>query len=95
MSLSLSLPPPSLSPCLSSSLCLLSAGEVLFQMAEVHRQIQIQLEEMVSMWCCCCQNRLLSSHKQIVEYILIFTTQRGRFFAPSERLPFSEASSFI
>ena len=34
----------------------LSPGEVLFQMAEVHRQIQIQLEEMVSMWCmwCCC-----------------------------------------
>lgn len=24
------------------------AGDVLFQMAEVHRQIQIQLEEMVS-----------------------------------------------
>lgn len=39
-----------------SPLCLLSAGEVLFQMAEVHRQIQIQLEEMVSMWpsCWCC-----------------------------------------
>lgn len=37
-------------------LCPLSAGEVLFQMAEVHRQIQIQLEEMVSVWRCwwCC-----------------------------------------
>uniref|UniRef100_A0A8B9R9Y1 IMD domain-containing protein n=1 Tax=Astyanax mexicanus TaxID=7994 RepID=A0A8B9R9Y1_ASTMX len=29
----------------SDSLC--SAGDVLFQMAEVHRQIQVQLEEMV------------------------------------------------
>lgn len=37
------------------ALCLpLSAGEVLFQMAEVHRQIQIQLEEMVSVALCCC-----------------------------------------
>lgn len=32
------------SPCLSVSLC---EGDVLFQMAEVHRQIQVQLEEMV------------------------------------------------
>lgn len=32
------------SPCLPLSLC---AGDVLFQMAEVHRQIQVQLEEMV------------------------------------------------
>ena len=28
--------------------CLVFAGDVLFQMAEVHRQIQNQLEEMVS-----------------------------------------------
>ncbi len=28
-------------------LSLFSAGDVLFQMAEVHRQIQVQLEEMV------------------------------------------------
>jgi len=33
----------SLSPSLS-----LSQGDVLFQMAEVHRQIQMQLEDMVS-----------------------------------------------
>lgn len=46
-----SLPHLPLVYCLS--LCPLSAGEVLFQMAEVHRQIQIQLEEMVSMWQCC------------------------------------------
>lgn len=39
--------------CLSF-LCPLPAGDVLFQMAEVHRQIQIQLEEMVSMWWWCC-----------------------------------------
>lgn len=32
------------SPRLPLSLC---AGDVLFQMAEVHRQIQVQLEEMV------------------------------------------------
>lgn len=30
--------------CLPVSLCV---GDVLFQMAEVHRQIQVQLEEMV------------------------------------------------
>lgn len=34
--------PPSKAPCP------VSAGDVLFQMAEVHRQIQNQLEEMVS-----------------------------------------------
>lgn len=45
-------PEVSLLPSLTVSRlsCVLSAGEVLFQMAEVHRQIQIQLEEMVSMW---------------------------------------------
>lgn len=43
-------PSPGMSPELSASnpSCVLSAGDVLFQMAEVHRQIQNQLEEMVS-----------------------------------------------
>lgn len=34
-------------PSPSPSFSLSCAGDVLFQMAEVHRQIQVQLEEMV------------------------------------------------
>lgn len=34
-------------PLVDWCLSLFSAGDVLFQMAEVHRQIQVQLEEMV------------------------------------------------
>lgn len=42
-------PPPRPNSCTAPHLCSpsLCAGDVLFQMAEVHRQIQVQLEEMV------------------------------------------------
>lgn len=41
-------PAPGCPWCPSHPPCPVSAGDVLFQMAEVHRQIQNQLEEMVS-----------------------------------------------
>uniref|UniRef100_A0A8C8DSB1 BAR/IMD domain containing adaptor protein 2 n=1 Tax=Oryzias sinensis TaxID=183150 RepID=A0A8C8DSB1_9TELE len=46
-----------------SSLLFVSAGDVLFQMAEVHRQIQIQLEEMLKSF----HNELLTELEKKVE----------------------------
>ncbi|ROK38580.1 Brain-specific angiogenesis inhibitor 1-associated protein 2 [Anabarilius grahami] len=48
---------------LNGHLSLFSAGDVLFQMAEVHRQIQVQLEEMLK----CFHNELLSELEKKVE----------------------------